>query len=117
MKHTEFKRGVIAAADIADSFGSTSTHPFRLGDIILCKLNATARLKPRRNRQVQRNERDAWLSGYAVALAEIHRQLLNGNNSTGVCAAARLAGLTLAAARAAGVSDFDLKELKKAGVP
>jgi hypothetical protein len=61
-------------------------------------------------------ERDAWLSGYAVALAEIHRQLLHGNNSTGICAAARAAGLTIATARSAGVSAFDLKELKKAGV-
>ena len=72
--------------------------------------------RPRRNRVVQRNERDAWISGFAVALAELHRQLLHGNNSSGTCAAARHAGLTLASARAAGVSAFDLKELKKAGI-
>lgn len=110
-----FQRGVIAAADVAASYDSTSTHPYRLADCILAKLNISKR-KPRRNRSVQRNERDAWLSGFAVALAEIHRQLLNGNNSSGVCAAARNAGLTLASARGAGVSPFDLRELKKAGV-
>ena len=36
------------------------------------------------------------ISGFAVALAELHRQLLHGNNSSGTCAAARHAGLTLA---------------------
>lgn len=61
-------------------------------------------------------EHAAWLAGFAVALAELHRQLLHGNNSSGTCAAARNAGLTIASARAAGVSAFDLKELRKAGL-
>lgn len=112
MKRSEFQQGVMAAADVAKAYDSTSTHPYRLGDCILAKLNV-GRKKPRRNRQVQRNERDAWLSGFAVALAETHRLL---NNSTGVCEVARAAGLTLKSARAAGVSAFDLKELKKAGI-
>ena len=116
MKKSDFKRGAIAAASVADSYDSTSTHPYRLGDCILAKLNIR-RGKPRINRRCPRNERDSWLSGFAVALAEIHRQLLHGNNSSGVCAAARTAGLTLASARAAGVTAFDLKELKKAGIP
>lgn len=116
MKQSDFKRGAIAAASVADSYDSTSTHPYRLGDCILAKLNIR-RGKPRINRRCPRNERDSWLSGFAVALAEIHRQLLHGNNSSGVCAAARDAGLTLASARAAGVSAFHLKELKKAGIP
>ena len=115
MKRSDFQRGVVAAAEIAAAYDSTSTHPYRLGDCILAKLNVSKR-KPRRNRDVQRNERDAWLSGFAVALAELHRQLLHGNNSSGTCVAAQNAGLTLAAARAAGVSAYDLKELKKAGV-
>ena len=115
MKHSEFQRGAIAAASVADAYDSTSTHPYRLGDCILGKLNIRKQ-KPRINRRCPRNERDSWLSGFATALAEIHRQLLRGNDSTGVCAAARTAGLTLASARAAGVSAFDLKELKKAGV-
>ena len=115
VKHSEFQRGVRAAADVAQSYDSTSTHPYRLDDCILAKLNVSRR-KPRRNRQVQRNERDAWLSGFAVALAEMHRLLVGGNDSTGVCEVARGAGLTLTSARAAGVSVFDLKGLKKAGV-
>ena len=115
VKHSEFQRGVRAAADIARSYDSTSTHPYRLDDCILAKLNV-GRRKPRKNPHVQRSERDAWLSGFAVALAEMHRRLLNGNDSTGVCEVARVAGLTLTSARAAGVSAFDLKELKKAGV-
>jgi len=114
-KQSEFQRGICVAADVARSFDSTSTHPYRLGDCILAKLNVSKR-KPRRNRQVQRNERDAWLSGFAVALAEMHRRLFGGNDSTGVCEVARSAGLTLQSARASGVSAFDLKELKKAGI-
>ena len=116
MKRSEYHRGAIAAASIAETYDSTSTHPYRLGDCILAKLNIR-RGKPRINKRCPRNERDSWLSGFAVALAEIHRQLLHGNNSSGVCVAARTTGLTLVSARAAGVSAFDLKELKKAGIP
>lgn len=116
MKRSDFHRGALAAASVADTYDSTSTHPYRLGDCILAKLNIRKQ-KPRINRRCTRNERDSWLSGFAVALAEIHRQLLHGNNSTGVCATARAAGLTLKSARAAGVSAYDLKELKKAGIP
>lgn len=115
MKRSDFQRGVIAAAGVAESYDSTSTHPYRLGDCILAKLNVAKRA-PRRNRHVQRNEQAAWLSGFAVALAEMHRRLFGGNDSTGVCEVARAAGLTLTFARAAGVSAFDLKELKRAGV-
>ena len=116
MKRSEFQRGAIAAASVAETYDSTSTHPYRLSDCILGKLNIRKQ-KPRVNQQAPRNERDAWLSGFAVALAELHRQLLHGNNSSGTCAAAKNAGLTIASARAAGVSDFDLQELKKAGIP
>lgn len=79
-------------------------------------LNVVARNRPRRNRKAQQGERDAWLSGFAVALAEMHRRLSGGNDSTGVCEVSRAAGLTLESARAAGVSAFDLKELRRAGV-
>jgi len=114
VKHSEFQRGIIAAAGVAEAYDVASTHPYRLGDCILAKLNVGSR-KPRRNRQIQRNARDAWLSGFAVALATHHR-LFGGNDSTGVCEVARGAGLTLKSARAAGVSVFDLKELKRAGI-
>lgn len=116
MKHIEFQRGAVAAAAIAETYDSASTHPYRLGDCILAKLNVSRR-KPRRNRQAQQREQDAWLSGFAVALAEMHRRLAGGNDSTGVCAVARAAGLSLKSARDVGVSAFGLKELKRAGLP
>lgn len=115
MKRTEWQRGVLAAADVAESYDSSSTHPYRLGDCIAGKLNVR-RQPPRRNKHARRNDRDSWTIGFAMALAESHRRLLGGNDSTGVCEVARNAGLTLTSARAAGVSDFDLRELKKAGV-
>lgn len=57
---------------------------------------------------------DEWIAGFAVALAEVHRL---GNSSSGICEVAKNAGLTRQTAKAARVSDFDLRELKKAGVP
>lgn len=60
--------------------------------------------------------KDEWYSGFAVALSEMHRLLVNGNNSSGVCEVARNGGLTLALAKKSGVSKFDIDELKKAGV-
>ena len=60
--------------------------------------------------------KDAWVCGFSLALADIHRQLIGGNDSKSVCAVARAAGVTLATAKAAGVSSFDLKELRRAGV-
>lgn len=116
MKRSEYQRGAIAAASVVENYDSTSTHPYRLGDCILFKLNIRKQ-KPRVNRSAPRNARDSWQRGFAVALAEIHRQLLHGNDSTSVCAVARAAGLTRSSARAAGVDPFDLKELKKAGIP
>lgn len=109
-----FQSGAIAAADVADGYNSTSSHPYRLGDCILAKMNIGKR-KPRANASsIPRNDR--WMSGFAVALADMHRRLLHGNDSTSVCAVARAGGLTLKAARSAGVSSLDLKELKKAGI-
>lgn len=115
VKPNDFQRGVVAAADVARAYNDASSHPYRLDDCILAKLNVRGR-KPRRNPAAQRTEKDAWLSGFAVALAEMHRRLVGGNDSTGICEVARVAGLTLEAARAAGASDFDIKELKRAGV-
>jgi len=117
MKHTEFQRGVIAAADIASMYNSTSTHRYRLDDCIVLKLNVSKRKRPRLNRQARPVDRDAWLVGAATALSEIHRRLLQGNDSTSVRAVAQAVGLTIKSARAAGTSSYDLKELKKAGVP
>lgn len=54
-----------------------------------------------------------WTSGFAVALAEMHRL---SKASSVVCEVARNAGLTVKSARLARVSDFDLRELRAAGV-
>ncbi len=58
----------------------------------------------------------AWIRGFATALAEMHRLLLGGSNSSGVCAVARGAHLSYRAAQQAGVSAYDMSELTKAGV-
>jgi hypothetical protein len=112
MKSPEFLRGARLAADIAETFNASSSHLYRLGDCILAKLNIR-REKPRRNPRALRSERDAWLTGFATALTEMHRRLINSGPSTDVCVVARAAGLTLKSARAAGVSPY---RLKRAGV-
>jgi hypothetical protein len=61
--------------------------------------------------------KNAWACGFGAALAEMHRRLLNGNDSTGVCEVSRQAGLALGDYRRAGLSAYDLRELRKAGVP
>ena len=58
----------------------------------------------------------AWIRGFSTALAEMHRLLLHGNNSSGVCRIAREAGVSLNRARKAGVVEYDIAELAKAGV-
>lgn len=69
----------------------------------------------RRGDDRQRLRRE-WICGFGLALAEMHRRLLGGNDSTGVCEVVRNAGLTLAKFKRAGLDDFDLKELRQAGV-
>lgn len=46
----EFKRGVKFAAEIADTYNSSTTHKFMLGDCIMLKLNMLSRKKVRRNK-------------------------------------------------------------------
>ena len=109
-----FERGIRAAAELAVQF--PTTHAYRLDDVILCKFNIIRRVKPRKNNRKVPPTDDTWLAGFAVALAEMHRRLLGGNDSRGVRDTARDAGLTLEVAKRVGVSPFDLRELKKAGV-
>lgn len=115
MRSREFMRGVRQAAEIAEAFNATTTHPYRLGDCILAKLNVR-RGKPRRNLQAQRSESAAELVGFATALVEMHGRLIAAGPCKDVCAVARAAGLTLKSGRAAGVSAYDLNRLKRAGV-
>jgi len=65
-------------------------------------------------RQKASKEELVWVCGFSVGLAEVHRL---GKHSSSVAEAARGALLTLAMAKAAGVSDYDVRELRKAGVP
>jgi hypothetical protein len=58
-----------------------------------------------------------WIAGFCVALAESHRRLLGGNDSAGVCEVMRNAGITLSLASESGVDEYDLNELRRAGVP
>lgn len=110
-----FTAGAKAAAGVAAGYNATSSHPYRIDDCILIKMNVKCGT-PRLNRAKQPRTDDTWLCGFATGLAEMHRRLIGGADSTGVCEVARNAGLTIARAKAAGVSSFDLRELKKAGV-
>ena len=111
----DFKKGVRAAACVASDYNGSTTHPYRLDDCIAGKLNV-GRLRPRRNKKRLQDPKDAWICGLATGLAEMHRRLLGGNDSKGVVEVARNCGVTIYSAKSAGVSSFDLKELRRAGV-
>jgi hypothetical protein len=49
IKAEAFSRGVRSAAEMADTYNRSSSHPYMLGDCILHKLNQTTRKKPRKN--------------------------------------------------------------------
>ena len=113
---TEYKRGVLAAANVAATYNGSTTHDYRLDDCIACKLNVIKRSKPRRNRQKVEDPNLAWVRGVATALAEMHRSLIGGGDAASVRRVATACGLTIAYARRCNVSAYDLKELRKAGV-
>ena len=112
----DFKKGVRAAARVAADYNGSTTHDYRLDDCIAAKLNV-GRSKPRRNKKRLQNPNDAWTCGVVTALAEMHRKLIGGNDSAGVVETARNCGITVAVAKKAGVSPYDWKELRRAGVP
>jgi hypothetical protein len=112
----EYRRGVLAAASAAADYNGSTTHAYRLDDSIACKLNVVRRSKPRRNRKAIQDPDLAWMRGVATALAEMHRTLLGGADSASVCRVATSCGLTLTYAKRCGVTAYDLKELRKAGV-
>jgi hypothetical protein len=113
----DFKKGARAAASVASDYDSATTHPYKLGDCILIKLNIDQRNKPRLNKKRTQNPDDAWTCGLVMGIAEMHRRLLGGSDSAGVREVARNSGLTIASAKAAGASSFDWKQLRRAGVP
>lgn len=61
-------------------------------------------------------ERDAWLRGFAMGLAEMHRALIFAGHDAHLVSVARSAGLTLADAARVGVDAHDIDELRSAGV-
>ncbi len=107
-----FELGARAAADVAATYNGSTTHPLRLDDCILAKLNLATR-NPRKNRERIQRPSQAFVAGMCLAIAETHRH--TGGDSA-ACTVARDAGITLASARAAGVDPYDLKTLKKAGI-
>jgi len=78
-------------------------------------LNA-CRLREEPSRAMEGHERDAWLAGFATALAEMHRGLIFAGRDPHLGSVARQAGLTLAEARRIGVHPLDLEHLQRAGV-
>jgi hypothetical protein len=59
---------------------------------------------------------DLWNRGFGTALAEIHRKLLSGLCPKEICEVARVAGLTMEMFEVSGLEDYDLDELRRAGV-
>ncbi len=109
---SEFARGAAVAASLADEYNGSTTHRHRLGDCILGKLNLRPG-QPRKNARRLRGDKASHAAGMALALAEINRKF---DRPSMVVEVAREAGLTLKDLRAAGVDNYDLKELRKAGV-
>jgi hypothetical protein len=57
-----------------------------------------------------KNEEDAWLHGFGLALAEVNRHY---QNVTAVTEVMRDAGVTPGLLQQAGLEDYDLNEIKK----
>jgi hypothetical protein len=112
-----FKRGVEAAAGVVEMFNGSTTHPYRLDDVVLCKLNVVSRDKPRLNKKALEDPDEAndvgFVQGFVLALAEMHR---HGAGSSTVVEVARDAHVSIADAKECGSDPYDWKELKKAGV-
>lgn len=58
----------------------------------------------------------AWVRGFCTALADMHRMLVQGFGGSEIMATCKAASVDLATARKSGVSDYDLRELRRAGV-
>jgi hypothetical protein len=52
-----FKQGIKFAAEIADNYNSSTTHPYRLGDCIQSKLNQLPTKKVKKNKQAKKTTR------------------------------------------------------------
>ena len=113
VRDERFVAGIRAAASVIGDYNSTSMNPFRLDDVVLCKLNVTKREKPRRNPKPLEDPKKALTRGVALGLADMHRR---GAGSSSVVEAALSAGLSIKELKEAGVDPYDRKELRKAGL-
>ena len=113
-----YTRGVIAAADVASQYNRSTSHPYRLDDCILDKLNVTKRKKPRKNTEKLPSTEDTLLLGFGLGLVEMLAQFGGAGQETGgaFCRAAASRGLTLKVARRLGMMSGDVDRLKRAGV-
>ena len=110
-----WESGAHQAAAVAADYNSSTTHPYRLEDCILGKLNIR-KAAPRRNLQAVTCHEHSWLQGLANGLVSMNEDLLGGSNSKAVIRACHAAGATLDDFRRAKVLPSLIKALKKAGV-
>jgi len=108
-----FRRGVLAAAAVADQYNSCTNLPYRLGDLVACKLNATSRQKPRKNRKRLEDPDLVLARGITTALVDVLRVSHDANVVREV---ARAANLTAVLMKRAEVPAHDRLLLQRAGV-
>lgn len=109
----EWAKGARAAAGVMADYNGSTTHLYRLDDVILCKLNITSRAKPRKNPKPLEDPKKAMTRGLALGLADAHRI---GGHSSVIVEAAMAAGLSIKECKEMGVDPYDWKELRKAGL-
>jgi|SRR5581483_624081 len=68
-----FEKGVSFAAEVADIYNSSTTHPYQLGDCIKAKLNLLDKKKVKRNRSKDRPIKKAQVDILQWCLAEVMR--------------------------------------------
>jgi hypothetical protein len=105
LKASEYARGARDAADLTTEYECVNSHPYRLSDCILGKMNLRDG-KPRKN---PRAGSQFW-QGYALVLADIIRDY--GECSL-ACNVMMGNGTTLKTFRRAGVDNYDMIELRK----
>jgi hypothetical protein len=106
LRDKAFVAGARSAAEMASQYNASTSHPYRLDDCILSKLNIR-RAKPRKNKTCRRDE---WICGYAAALAVFVRMFHFSSSALSVM---RGDNFTIEKFAKAGVEPFDLKELRK----
>jgi hypothetical protein len=86
----EYERGFKRGVEAAGDYNSSTTHPFQ-------------------------DPKQALIHGFALALSEVAQR--SSSSSEVIVNAAHGFGLTIAMVRKAGTDPYDLKFLRRAGVP